>query len=59
MRSIHDTICTDDDVEFIVKDTAGRPMWQDNARTATEEELADLVRKSLTDWSEIDWSTTL
>jgi alcohol dehydrogenase class IV len=50
--------CTDDDIDFIVKDTAGRAMWQDNARTATEEELADLVRKSLTDWSVIDWSTT-
>jgi alcohol dehydrogenase len=50
--------CTADDVEFIVKDTAGRAMWQDNARTATEEELADLVQRSLTDWSDREWSTT-
>jgi alcohol dehydrogenase len=49
--------CTEDDIEFIVKDTAGRAMWQDNPRTATEEQLAELVRKSLTDWSAIDWST--
>lgn len=48
--------CTPDDVDFIVKDTAGRAMWQDNPRRATEEELADLVRKSLTDWSELEWS---
>lgn len=48
--------CTDDDVEFIVKDTAGRAMWQDNPRTATEDELAKIVRNSLTDWSATDWS---
>jgi alcohol dehydrogenase class IV len=48
--------CTDEDIEFIVKDTAGRAMWQDNPRTATEDELAELVRKSLTDWSATDWS---
>jgi alcohol dehydrogenase len=48
--------CTEEDIEFIVKDTAGRPMWKDNARLATEEELAELVRKSLTDWSATDWS---
>ncbi|MDT4894304.1 MAG: hypothetical protein QOE97_3339 [Pseudonocardiales bacterium] len=49
--------CTDEDIDFIVKDTAGRAMWQDNARTATEEELADLVRRSLTDWNETEWSS--
>lgn len=50
--------CTDEDIEFIVKDTAGRPMWQDNPRTATEEELREIVRKSLTDWSATDWSSS-
>jgi alcohol dehydrogenase len=49
--------CTEEDIDFIVKDTAGRPMWKDNARLATEEELAELVRKSLTDWSATDWSS--
>lgn len=55
-RSLPWPTCTDEDVDFIVKDTAGRAMWKDNARTATEDELTDLVRKSLTDWSTVDWS---
>jgi alcohol dehydrogenase len=50
--------CTDDDLDFIAKDTAGRAMWQDNPRTATEDDLKDLTRKSLTDWKNNDWSTS-
>lgn len=49
--------CTPDDLEFIAKDTAGRAMWQDNPRTATEEELKDLIRASMTDWKAHDWSS--
>lgn len=49
--------CTEEDLDFIAKDTAGRAMWQDNPRTATEDELKDLIRKSLNDWKTNDWST--
>lgn len=48
--------CDDDDLEFIAKDTAGRAMWQDNPRTASEEELKELSRLALTDWTQRDWS---
>lgn len=48
--------CTDDDLTFIAKDVAGRAMWKDNPRTATEDELKDLIRKSMTDWAQTDWS---
>ncbi len=48
---------SEQDLEFVAKDTAGRAMWQDNPRTATEDELADLTRNALTDWAPIDWST--
>ena len=48
----------DDDLEFVAKDTAGRAMWQDNPRTATEEELKDITRHALTDWKQRDWSTS-
>jgi alcohol dehydrogenase len=50
--------CDDDDLDFIAKDTAGRAMWQDNPRTATEEELKDITRQALTDWKQRDWSTS-
>lgn len=50
--------CDGDDLDFIAKDTAGRAMWQDNPRTATEEELKDLTRQALTDWKQRDWSTS-
>jgi alcohol dehydrogenase class IV len=49
--------CTDDDLDFIAKDTAGRAMWKDNPRQATEDELKALMRASLTDWTTNDWST--
>jgi len=45
--------CDDEDVEFIVQDTLGRPMWKDNPRTATEDDVRELVRASLTDWREV------
>jgi alcohol dehydrogenase len=50
--------CEDDDLDFIAKDTAGRAMWQDNPRTATEEELKELTRLALTDWKQRDWSAS-
>ncbi|HEX7105317.1 MAG TPA: iron-containing alcohol dehydrogenase [Acidothermaceae bacterium] len=50
--------CDEDDLEFIAKDTAGRAMWQDNPRTATEEELKELARLALTDWKQRDWSAS-
>jgi hypothetical protein len=33
-------------------------MWQDNPRTATEEELKELTRLALTDWKQRDWSAS-
>lgn len=42
--------CEEEDVAFIVKDTLGRPMWKDNPRTATEEDVRELVQHCLTDW---------
>ncbi|MBB5790208.1 iron-containing alcohol dehydrogenase family protein [Jiangella mangrovi] len=46
--------CDDEDVEFIVQDTLGRPMWKDNARTATEDDVRELLKLSLTDWRDTD-----
>jgi alcohol dehydrogenase class IV len=48
----------DDDLEFVAKDTAGRAMWKDNPRTATEDELKELTRLALTDWKQRDWSAS-
>ncbi len=48
---------SEQDLDFVAKDTAGRPMWKDNPRTATEDELRELTRNALTDWAPIDWST--
>jgi len=48
---------TEKDLDFVAKDTAGRAMWKDNPRRATEEELVELTRKSLTSWTAHDWST--
>lgn len=50
--------CDDDDLDFVAQDTAGRAMWQDNPRTATEDELKELTRKAMTDWKQTDWSRT-
>lgn len=50
--------CDDDDLDFIAKDTAGRAMWQDNPRRATEEELKELSRLALTSWKQRDWSAS-
>lgn len=50
--------CTAEDLDFIAADTAGRAMWQDNPRTATEEELKQLVTDSLTTWKSTDWEVS-
>jgi alcohol dehydrogenase class IV len=42
--------CPDDDMALIVNDVLGRQMARDNPRDATAEELAAIVRRSISGW---------